>query len=371
MSYVCRTEFTVWHEADDTYYAMHERLNGEEKPQRIRVDSFPVGSKLINELMPRVMEAVRSSDTLRIKLFQANFHTTLSGESMITLIYHKKLDNQWIEAAKSFRESLTDVPGSSAKPHIVGRARKQRILIDAGEVNETLNVEARGKLKFTQVEGAFSQPNAGICQSMLKWAVDVTRNSTDHDLLELYCGNGNFTAAVAPNFRRVIATEVSKSAVAAAKENFAANNIQNVLVARMRSEEFVEAWKSGRNYKRLENVDLKSYDFETLLVDPPRAGLDDETRTLVRQFQRIVYISCNPETLHRDINEVKDIFQVEKFAMFDQFPYTHHVECGVYLVRRDGKTTGKEINLLDKEPTSAEAEPRQGEKRKADAVFTE
>lgn len=52
-----------------------------------------------------------------------------------------------------------------------------------------------------QVEGAFSQPNGRMCENMLTWARDVTRNSTDHDLLELYCGNGNFTVALASNFR--------------------------------------------------------------------------------------------------------------------------------------------------------------------------
>ena len=52
-----------------------------------------------------------------------------------------------------------------------------------------------------QVEGAFSQPNGGMCAKMLAWAKRVTRGSGEHDLLELYCGNGNFTVALAPNFR--------------------------------------------------------------------------------------------------------------------------------------------------------------------------
>ena len=371
----CRSEFTVWHDGNDVYYVMHETEDGKEKPRRIRVEAFPVGSKLINELMPRVMEAVRSSETLRRKLFQANFHTTLSGESMITLIYHRKLDETWIDAARKLRTDLSGAPGALAPPHVIGRARKQKILVDAGEVEEVLDVIGRGKLRFLQVEGAFSQPNGGVCQSMLQWAVAVTEHSTDHDLLELYCGNGNFTTAVAPNFKRIVATEVNKSAVAAAKRNFVANGIENVLVARMSSEEFVEAWRSGRKYKRLENVDLKSYDFKTLLVDPPRAGLDDDTRKLLREFERVVYISCNPETLHRDILEVRDEFDIEKFAMFDQFPYTHHVECGVYLVKKnqglrrsgDASAAIAEINhheSKDGASLNGEAVEKRGEKRK-------
>ena len=52
------------------------------------------------------------------------------------------------------------------------------------------------------MEGAFSQPNGGMCEKMLTWAKRMTRGSSEHDLLELYCGNGNFTIALAPNFRR-------------------------------------------------------------------------------------------------------------------------------------------------------------------------
>jgi tRNA (uracil-5-)-methyltransferase len=52
-----------------------------------------------------------------------------------------------------------------------------------------------------QVEGGFSQPNGRMCEKMLAWAAGATRGSGAHDLLELYCGNGNFTVALAPNFR--------------------------------------------------------------------------------------------------------------------------------------------------------------------------
>ena len=284
--------------------------------------------------MPRVMAAVLANPVLKKKLFQANFHTTLTGNSMVTLICHRKLDDDWIVAAKALREELAKIPGATSPPHIIGRSRKQKIFLDANEVEETLEVPGRGTLRYVQVEGAFSQPNASVCTSMLGWAVDVTRGSTDHDLLELYCGNGNFTAAVAPNFRKVVATEVSKSSVAAAKRNFEANSVENVFVARMSSEEFTEAWQSGRSYHRLAEVNLKEYAFKTLLVDPPRAGLDEQTTQLVKDFERVVYVSCNPETLRRDLAAVSDVFEVERFAMFDQFPYVHHVECGVYLKRR-------------------------------------
>jgi tRNA (uracil-5-)-methyltransferase len=60
-----------------------------------------------------------------------------------------------------------------------------------------------GRRRYRQTEGSFSQPNATVCQKMLEFAVEATRGSGDEDLLELYCGNGNFTAPLSRNFRRV------------------------------------------------------------------------------------------------------------------------------------------------------------------------
>ncbi|EOA3792905.1 tRNA (uridine(54)-C5)-methyltransferase TrmA, partial [Acinetobacter baumannii] len=72
-------------------------------------------------------------------------------------------------------------------------------------------------------------------------------------------------------------------------------------------------------------------DFDTVFVDPPRAGIDDETLKLLQSFERIIYISCNPNTLYENLKTLTQTHRVTKFALFDQFPYTHHVESGVLL----------------------------------------
>lgn len=128
---------------------------------------------------------------------------------------------------------------------------------------------------------------------------------------------------------------MSKSSVDAARHNLSANGAGNVFIARMAAHEFTETWKTKGTRNRLKG--LTPWDelrLETLLVDPPRAGLDDESRQLLGDFPRVVYISCNPETLARDVGAVRGTHRVERFAVFDQFPYTGHVECGAYLARR-------------------------------------
>jgi tRNA (uracil-5-)-methyltransferase len=99
----------------------------------------------------------------------------------------------------------------------------------------------------------------------------------------------------------------------------------------MSAEEFVEALEEKRVFTRLKDVNLKDYDFDSIFVDPPRAGLDDTTRALVKNFDQIIYVSCNPETLHRDLEELTKTHSIENFALFDQFSYTHHIESGLIL----------------------------------------
>ena len=92
-----------------------------------------------------------------------------------------------------------------------------------------------------------------------------------------------------------------------------------------------------REFRRLRDagVDLKAYDFQTVFVDPPRAGMDAESCAMVQRFDRIVYISCNPATLKDNLQQLSQTHAVRRFALFDQFPYTPHTEAGVLLERRD------------------------------------
>ena len=72
------------------------------------------------------------------------------------------------------------------------------------------------------------------------------------------------------------------------------------------------------------------------MVDPPRAGLDAATEQLVSKFNHILYISCNPHTLRHNLESFRSNghhFEIRRFALFDQFPYTGHTECGMLLAR--------------------------------------
>ncbi|MBB3191546.1 tRNA (uridine(54)-C5)-methyltransferase TrmA [Halomonas cerina] len=321
-----RCEFRVWHEGDDLFYAMFE-VDPEDPRQKtvVRLEAYPVASRRINALMPRLRERLRDNPVLRHRLFQVEFLTTLSGEALVTLIYHRPLDDAWEVEARALEAALDIM--------IIGRARKQRRVLTRDHVWECLAVDGRDFV-YQQVENSFTQPNAEICRDMLGWARNVTRGSQDRDLVELYCGNGNFTIALAENFRRVLATEISRTSVASARKNLAANHIDNAEVGRMSAEEFALALKGQKQGRRVAEMALDDYDFSTVLVDPPRAGLDEQSCRQLCEYERIVYISCSPETLVHNLETLTQTHTVTRFALFDQFPWTPHCECGVLLERR-------------------------------------
>ena len=321
-----RCEFRIWHEADDLFYAMFEVDPENPKNKRVvRLDQFPVASAQINALMPQLREAFLASDELRRRLFQVEFLTTLSGQALVTLIYHRPLGDAWEAEARALERALGIM--------IIGRSRKQRLVLTQDHVWEKLTVDGR-TLHYQQVENSFTQPNAHICQTMLSWAKEVTQGRQDEDLVELYCGNGNFTIALADNFRRVLATEISRTSVASANVNLDANGVTNAHVARMSAEEFSLALKGEKAGRRVADMALDEYDFTTVLVDPPRAGLDEQSCHQVSEYAQIVYISCNPATLAENLTLLTKTHDIERFALFDQFPFTHHCECGVLLTRR-------------------------------------
>ncbi len=317
-----RAEFRVWWEKDERNekdilsFAMND-FNKE----ILQIDECQMVSLQISNLMPKLLKELESDMILSFRLFSIEFLVSSTSDMLVTLIYHKKLEDEWINFAREIEQKLNI--------KIIGRSRKQKIVLSSDFINESLNINNQ-EFKFAYEENGFTQPNTSVNIKMIEWVLNNTKKS-NKDLCELYCGGGNFTIPLSKKFNKVLATEISKTSIKSALRNCALNNIENIDFIRMSSEEFVEALNEVRAFNRLKNIDLKSYDFDTIFMDPPRSGLDDTTRTLAKNFENIIYISCNPETLHRDLQELLKTHKIVRFALFDQFAYSEHIESGVNL----------------------------------------
>jgi len=322
LNYRMRAEFRIWHEGDALDYVM---FHPGDRTRPMTIEDFPIASEAIQALMPTLREALRDNPTLRRRLFQVEFLSTLSGDMLVTLIYHRPLDEAWEQEAQQLAAALGIA--------LVGRSRKQKRVIGRDYVTETLRVDGRD-YHYRQYEQAFTQPNARVNEQMLAWAVAANRNVRG-DLLELYCGNGNFTLPLSRCFDQVVATEMAKSSIRAAHWNLEHNGIDNVQMIRLSAQEVSQAMAGERVFRRLANLPrpLLDYALDNVFVDPPRAGLDPATEAMVAGFKRIIYVSCNPHTLADNLRGLCRSHRITRFALFDQFPYTDHMECGVCLER--------------------------------------
>ncbi|RLA44690.1 MAG: tRNA (uridine(54)-C5)-methyltransferase TrmA [Gammaproteobacteria bacterium] len=318
-----RAEFRIWHEGDDLNYVM---FRPQDPKIPIAIHDFPIADYRIQRLMPVLREKLKNQEALRHKLFQVEFLVTLAGDTLVSLIYHRKLEQAWEAAATTLAQDL-DIS-------IVGRSRKQKLVIGRDFVQEVLLVNGN-KYSYRQYEQAFTQPNGKLNIRMIEWACNRTRE-LDGDLLELYCGNGNFTLPLSRQFDHVIATELSKASIRAARENLLQNNIDNIHMIRLSAEEVTQAMGGIREFRRLAELPrpLGQYDLRTIFVDPPRAGLDEHTLRMAATFESIIYVSCNPQTLAQNLQTLCKTHHMAHVALFDQFPYTDHMECGVFLRRK-------------------------------------
>lgn len=320
LAFRMRAEFRMWHEGDALDYVMYRR--GDPKTP-IAITTFPIGCEAIQRLMPLLIKRLRENDTLRRKLFQVEFLSSLAGETLVTLAYHRRLDDDWQEQASALADDL--------QISIVGRSRKQKLVIGKDAIREVLPVAGRD-YTYQQIEQSFTQPNAGVNIQMIEWACRCATPQRG-DLLELYCGNGNFTLPLAGHFDNVIATELSKTSIRAARQNLEDNQTGNVHMIRLSAEEVTQAMNGEREFRRLAELPraLSAFELGTLFVDPPRAGLDEHTVQMAAGFNSIIYVSCNPQTLANNLAVLCKTHRIEQFALFDQFPYTDHMECGVFL----------------------------------------
>ncbi|MCR5536389.1 MAG: tRNA (uridine(54)-C5)-methyltransferase TrmA [Succinivibrio sp.] len=329
--YRMRAEFAVYFTDHEHHFNYVMFVPGSVPRQKIELTEFPIAVKPINLAMRLLREYAPSYDYLMHKLFNINFLANQAGQVIIALEYHKHLDPaQWHAQAHSLKAELAE-HGLDAQ--LLARAHKQELLEESKTLLETLELEDRS-FKLYQVEGCFTQPNMGICQQMVNYVRQACIPQHTSDLLELYCGSGTFTVCLADRFRKVLATEISRVPTQTALKNLKANAIDNTRLVRLSAVEVTEALEGQRSFRRLQEakVNLAEYQLDTLLIDPPRSGLQDpQALAFTARFKKVIYVSCNPASLIADLKVLSKTHRLERLAFFDQFPYTPHVESIVIL----------------------------------------
>ena len=185
-------------------------------------------------------------------------------------------------------------------------------------------------LTFRISAGAFYQVNHNACELLYGIARERAELTGKETVLDLYCGIGTIGLSMAKDAQKVIGIEIVEEAVTRAAENAARNNITNA---------YFYCGDASNAEKLLERAESAHGDVSgaTVIMDPPRKGSTPELITYLakRNFARIVYVSCNPDTLARDCVLFKELgYEIGEITPVDLFPRTGHVESVVCLTRK-------------------------------------
>ena len=172
--------------------------------------------------------------------------------------------------------------------------------------------------KFKISAKSFYQTNPIQTEKLYKKAIEFANLKENDILCDLYCGIGTIGICASNKVKKVYGIEIVEEAIEAAKENAKLNNVDNI--------EFIEGDVEVAFKKLLEDDKVKP---TTIIVDPPRKGLDNVTinKILETEVKKLVYVSCNPATMVRDIKMLEEKYEVKEIQPVDMFPYTSHVEC--------------------------------------------
>ena len=228
----------------------------------------------------------------------------------------------FIEAVQRAYPATTILLGSNAKASDTAISDSMETLMGTGYITETLYFPD-GAVDYRISPHSFFQTNtkgAEILYGLLRsWTRELPNSGT---VLDLYCGGGGIALSLAGAARKVVGVELNPSAVADAKANAERNGFKNC-----------EFYCAAVELLLPSLLDLRP---EAVIVDPPRAGLHVKAAATMLEMAPpvIFYVSCNPESLGRDLERLDARYAVERLVVVDLFPHTDHVETVVRLVRR-------------------------------------
>ncbi len=307
------------------HYRLRTQFNVRMKDNRQRIGFFRQGSYdlievenafLINPVIDRVLKNIRAlSDKLPL-LSELHINATPSGEVHLLVISE---EHTFPDMGPFFTEVNKTSPEVIGMTGFAGRTKA----FSLGRNQLTLEVEG---LTLKATEGNFFQVNWEQNKHMVRTVLDFAALTGDETVLDLYCGIGNFSLPLARNAKTVIGIESGWSAIEDAKANAALNGLSNA--------EFI-ADDLQKGLKTLIERKLRA---EVIVLDPPRAGATLKTLERVLAFvpRKIIYVSCNPSTLARDLKFFHLFgFRLDRLQPVDMFPYTYHIECVAEMVRQE------------------------------------
>lgn len=304
--YRLRTQFTVRTEADGQKIGFFRQGTY----RLVEVEN----AFLLHPLINRTLSAIRGLSGKLPPLSEIHINVTPADEAHLLFFTHAPSCPPLGPFLDELRRRVPGVVG------ITGFANRKKAFTLG---RNYLTLEAGG-LTYRATEGNFYQVNWEQNRNMIRTVLEFAGPESDETVLDLYCGIGNFALPLAKRAKRVIGIESGYSAIEDAKRNAELNGIRN---AEFLADDLEKGLKKLLEQKTRANV---------IVLDPPRSGATLKTTERVLAFvpRKIVYVSCNPSTLARDLKYFALFgFRVDRLRPVDMFPWTYHIECVAEMVR--------------------------------------
>lgn len=213
---------------------------------------------------------------------------------------------------KEFPKIKTIVINVNTEKTNVVLSRKNIIVYGDGTITDRL-----GDYEFKISPNSFYQVNPVQTEKLYNLAIEGAKLKKDDILCDLYCGIGTIGIFASKYVEKVYGVEIVEEAIKDAKQNAEINNVDNI--------EFIQGDVEVAFNKMLDNGVKPS----VVIVDPPRKGLESKTvQNLCNlKLDRLVYVSCNPATLMRDLQVLEDVYKIDSITPVDNFCYSSHIEC--------------------------------------------
>ncbi len=250
---------------------------------------------------------------------EIHFFTNSKNQVLMKIIFPKKVKEFPFDLSQLKKYLKVDLVGVGLYSR-----NKKNFLSRFKLFGKDFVIEEIMEYKYKVSMDSFFQVNISQAENLVKFIKETLKGKKYKKIADLYCGVGLLTFPVSKFCKDCIGIEISKSAVKDANYNKNLNKISNINFYNL------DIKKKSIKLINEENPEL-------IIVDPPRTGLDKEFLKSIKNLKNlkeIIYISCNPSTLARDLKTLKELnFEIENLKLIDMFPQTYHIESFVYLKR--------------------------------------
>ena len=297
-----------------------------------------VSSNIVEGIVSHDRNYYRNKITLhgkdgKLGLYQKGSHEVIPIQGC--LLASPKI-NEMIALLQECNDDITEAIIKTSNDHsrvmisVTGKVHFTEKIIDMCDVfilngiyqtKEHFLLTSIGSLKYYQGLYSFFQINNTLTKELYDEVKNNIIGRQYHTVLDLYCGIGTIGLYISDNVDKIIGIDYNVSNIEDANRNKELNHVFNI--------EFI--------CDKVENQIDSFHDIDCIIVDPPRAGLDQKTREYLKKIdsKEIIYVSCDAVTLARDLKDLQEMYSIKKIKLFNMFPRTYHVECVSVLERKN------------------------------------